>query len=914
MQNPRMTVAYKTYYDNVLSKNHNNPELIARWGNDPARLETQILCFNHGRPIEDSKMFEDKGEVFGPARWPYNAKTEPNYSNPPIQYIIGDRMQCIGSTWWNWKERHSEGLGFDFDTIAGHADGIGISDKEMAKLDKIDVPWLEVIRSTRGGGRHLYIWFQEPYPVTMNHDEHAALARSFIPLIAKHTGFDCEANVDVCGGNMWFHHVEATKENRGYSQVKPATQILTDAHVPPNWRDHLEVVSGGRTKVRVQGWTSDGTETEGDELDEMTQAHSKIELDEIHLRILEELEETGHTALWVPDHHLWQGHTGGLKEVYDKWAANDTPMKGLFDTNSHEQDRGKPNCFMRPKANGGWDVYRFGEAVECELWGKQGKWTHTTYNFPATLRQIAMACGGFEGPDPKQGFIFSTAAEMEAALVMLGSKITLPVAAVKDTSRTMALRARESDGKIVLVISKKGKDEPGDWPRFAKTTKGWERVIDDAIDTSDKEQEDAELWTELDDKFRALKIGDKFDDWVLRDHSEKWTIHPRENVKAYLMSQGIAKVDPVIGAAVFKAWQLTNDPFAPEYPGGRKWNRNAAQLKYAPREMGEDEAPHHPNWDRVMNHCGTDLDEYILDLPWTASWGIRRGGDYLTAWIACMLRQPQCKLPYLFMYGPQNSGKSIFHEAISELMTKGVVKADRALTSKQGYNGELMDAVLAVVDEVNISKSGGMEAYDKLKEWTTGMTVSIHAKYKQVQEVASTLHFVQMANNRSSLPVFPGDTRVTAFNVPSLEEDIPKDVLLASLRKEAPDFMRTLVDQTMPEALGRMRLPVIETRGKQEAVIGNMNPLELFIQERCHMINGGTVLLKDFRDRFWKDLDQFQKDEWSSRAIKDRLSETFPIALDSRKNVRIGNLSFTKCEPTARWFVDNNKLVQESAE
>ena len=157
------------------------------------------------------------------------------------------------------------------------------------------------------------------------------------------------------------------------------------------------------------------------------------------------------------------------------------------------------------------------------------------------------------------------------------------------------------------------------------------------------------------------------------------------------------------------------------------WNRDAAQFVYAPVELKEGEMPQHPTWTKVMEHCGEDLNTCIPSLPWCKDWGISTGGDYLTAWVACMFQNPFGCLPYLFMYGPQNSGKSSFHEALSLLLTNGVAKADRALTSDQGYNEELEDAILAVVDEVDISKAGS-SVYNKLKEWVTGLTISIHGK------------------------------------------------------------------------------------------------------------------------------------------------------------------------------------------
>jgi hypothetical protein len=913
MRNISVTKAYKAFYESTLSKQHNNPALIGKWGTDPSRFETQIMCRKMGVKVDNK--YECDGEVFGPQRWPYNPAGEPNYSDPPIQYIIKDRMKCIGTTWWDWKNKQSVGLGYDFDSIIGHATGVGVSDEEIAKLDTIDVPWLEVIRSTRGNGRHIYIWFQEPYPATVNHTEHAALARAFLPLIAKYTKLDIESNVDVCGGVMWIHHRDASEQ--GFTSVKPATQILTAAHVPPNWKDHLEVVSGSRTKVRVQGWTAQGTATKGDELDEMTQAHAKVKLDETHLKLLEALDATGHTSLWVHDHHLWQGHTAGLKTVFDDWAERGNQLRGLFDTNSMDTDPGKPNCFMRPKPDGAWDVYRFGEGTEeCALWDTQGKWTHTTFNFPATLKQICLSCGGYEGTEEKQGFMFDTVEDLKAALVLLKSKLKLPA---KAEGRALSLHIGSQKDRVVLVISKERKDEKKDFPRYVKTPRGWEIWIRDAESTSDEEVDEENLWGDLDDKMRALKIageaGGSFDSWMMKDITGQWTTHPRENIKSYLLSLGHMKPDPILGGAVFKSWELVNNPFQPEYPGGRKWNRDAAQFVYKAIDLKEGETPKHPTWTRVMEHCGVELNEYIPMLPWCKNWGIETGGDYLTAWVACMFRNPFGKLPYLFMYGPQNSGKSSFHECIALLLTRGVGKADRALTSEQGYNGELADLVLAVVDEVDISKAGA-GAYNKLKEWVTGLTISLHAKYKSVQDVVSTLHFVQMANSRSSLPVFPGDTRITAMSVPNLEEEIPRDKLHELLKHEASHFMRTLLDWEIADPTGRLMLPVIETQGKIEAAAGNVDEIGQFIDDYCHEIPGTATTLADFKARFLDTLEDYQQSDWKERTIRNRLAEKYPVGRGARINQAIiGNLTFNAdAKPSAPYTKSGHRVLKEGEE
>src|SRR5690606_15037022 len=86
-----------------------------------------------------------------------------------------------------------------------------------------------------------------------NHTEHAALARAILGMMSAEAGFDFGAQVDVCGGNMWLWHRKMTTENGGLSIVKPFERILTEADLPLNWRDHIEVVKRRRTKVALQG-------------------------------------------------------------------------------------------------------------------------------------------------------------------------------------------------------------------------------------------------------------------------------------------------------------------------------------------------------------------------------------------------------------------------------------------------------------------------------------------------------------------------------------------------------------------------------------------------------------------------------------------------------------------------------------
>lgn len=882
------------------------------------------MCQKNGVPIPDSKRYEDieTGETWGPMRWPYNAKTDPTYNDPPITYIIEKRLKGIGTTWWNWKEKKSIRVGFDFDSLVGHAQGVGISEESLERISAIDIPWVEIVKSTRGLGRHLYIIFEEPYPITQNHVEHAALAKSMLPRLSEETGLDMEADSDACGGVMWIHHIDTTPENEGFKLVKKATAALTQKDIPPNWRDYLDVITGRRSKIIVRGYDPEGNETKGDEIDDLSRSYPKIQLDEVHDEIIDRLMNAGFSFNWNYDHHLAQTHTKALKDVFDAFAEEGRPLRGLFETTAPGTDTGKPNCFIRPRTNGAWDVYRFGGVVdEHELWDIQGGHTHTTFNLQASFPQLMKAAGGIENPDAKLGFSFSTVEALNTALKSIDAKAPIPQRCL-DGSRAFSIKQRP-DGKLVLTITKERSDKPVDFPGYAPSPKGWTRLLNEKLQF-DKEDKNEERLLKLDTHLRALKqcgymasesCGGSFDCWVIKDHTEKWVRSPRENISPFLKSLGYADIDIVIGQAIYRSWLLINDPFKDEYPGDRMWNRDAAQFRYQPANLAFDEPPHHPYWDKFLNHLGSDLDSYLTELPWTEEWGITRGGDYLKAWIASMFQFPFDKLPYIFFYGEQGVGKSMFSEAIDKvLITSGVVEIDRALTSEQGYNGELLNCILAVVEETDVGKAGHM-AYNRLKKWVTGLNISIHPKYQQVFEARNSMHIVQMANNLQNLPIFPGDKRITAIFVPPFEKEIPKDTFLEHLHEEAPHFMHTLMTWELPEAHSRLRLPVVETESKQAAMRGSSNIVAQFLDEKCHHIAGAKVKFDDFYQQFVDSLDDTDRMRVTKAFVRKELNEYLSIHPMGRSvgNVTyIGNISFNEDHPEGPAYeLKNGRLIKE---
>src|SRR5690606_17337182 len=134
----------------------------------------------------------------------------------------------------------------------------------------------------------------------------------------------------------------------------------------------------------------------------------------------------------------------------------------------------------------------------------------------------------------------------------------------------------------------------------------------------------------------------------------------------------------------------------------------------------------YPTWLRILNHSGSGLDEAIKSHPWAIANGILTGGDYLKCWIASLIQKPTEPLPYLFFYGDQGAGKSIIHEALSTLFKKGYVLAKQSVTSDGGFSGELNNAILCVLEEIDLNKD--KRAYGRIKDWVTARQILIHPK------------------------------------------------------------------------------------------------------------------------------------------------------------------------------------------
>lgn len=895
MVNPTKTEAIRNF---LIAKTH--PDLATLY-NEGREVQVNVAQ-DDGEKIEGTyqgrnwRGWTDGITTWKPFRIPFNANSEPTYTDHEITFDLARHAEGIGMTGWDFRQRISLWVAYDFDAIVGHSDKHSkkLTEDELNKIIDLlkGIEWVTLRKSTGGKGLHLYVFLE---PVTCNnHTEHAALARAILSKLSALCGYDFSTKVDVCGSNMWVWHrkMEGTD---GLQLIKSGTKLKD---IPPNWRDHIQVTRGRRKRNMPQFVE----ETTGDLFDELTSQRTKTQLDSDHKKLIEWLTQAGAVWWWDADHHMMVTHTTHLKDAHESMK-----LKGPFDTIAKGTEKGiDHNCYAFPLRGGGWSVRRYTPGCEeAPTWFQdRAGWTTCYLN---RLPEIEIAARTNSGIEHAKGWyeyqhlkqVIKTVADLGATELKIPESVA---------HRRARLKPRK-DGKVVVEFDADNMDRADELGGWINEKGKWTKVV--TIGTN--LYGDSENTVNLDDVIRHLITPDGDDSgWLLRAEST-WRNEPLVHVKTALASLGYTpkEVTSIVGGGVFKAWTLVNVPFGPEYPGNREWNRNSAQLAYTPKPEAEN--LNFPTWLKIFNHLGKNLDDYIKNNDWCKQAGIFTGADYLMCWVASLLKEPMESLPYLFFYGDQKSGKSSFHEAIGLLMTKGVIRADTALTSQSGFNGELESSVLCVVEETNLKRH--KEAANRIKDWVTSRTMLIHRKQCQPYTVRNSTHWVQCSNDHLSCPIFQGDTRITVIRVDRIDEKdiMQRKAMEDELKKEAEDFLTHVLAIDLPAPIDRLNIPVIETDEKAQAAEANLTHLQAFIKDKAFYCPGHSMEFAEVYSRFQEYLDPNLHHEWSKRRVSAEFPAQFCKGVVTGNILTVGNISF---DPDAKpkpfkFIVVNGRLQSQ---
>jgi hypothetical protein len=799
---------------------HNNRWLLDKYHTG---LETQIYVTpgteEEAHPTRND-CWTDGIQTWKQVRWPYNSGTKPEFKDFEPKFALVDHVESIGTTWWAWETQESVGCVFDFDSIIGHA--AGLSKKELQriveKLSSLD--YVTIIKSTSGNGYHVLVFFEEGMrPKTKNHREHALVAEVVLNKMSEDAGFEFADKVDCYGMIGWIWSIRATEANQGFAMVKQAARDLDRTEIA-DWTK----IPAKRMKMRpkVVAYDEEGAEVAGNNILGFTD--EQIVLNKEHMRIIRALEESGFSFNPVPEHDLFHTHTAALRNVHRKLG-----LKGPFQTLASGKGNEKPNCFIRPVNGGGFSVFRFGKGTpEHLLWDQTTPTTWCSFNQAMPAHKVLMRMGAEWVAEQKQ-YEFETKEELVAATDALGNRV--PLKLLDNKHYALAINGR---GCVVKCFCETT-DQPGECD-------GWQRVKGHHKKVLSRLEE-----VDVDS---ILNHVDSVVRYVVRDGEELGWAHKTEAgwikckettaKRTARFHVGGQEAEMYLGAATTNPWTLVNQPFEREHLPGRQWNLESAQLIVP---CATEPGPH-PHWDIILNHIGQSWDDPLAQDNEMQKYGITKGSHYIMAWLACMIRHPEDPLPYIFLVGPQNSGKSVIHEVLRECIANGVVHGGNALSSGSGFNGEFEGKTLAAIDETDLSQFPGFAA--RLKSWTNATYIQIHKKGCQPYDVRNFMHFIQTANSVTALVIEHGDTRIVIGEVPRFEgTEIPKPVLIRKCLEELPAFLYTLGTMQLPPMAGRTRLPVITTAIKSE-ILESTEPDSLtFLKGMYHDIPGQYEKISD---------------------------------------------------------------------
>lgn len=811
-------------------------------------MEVQVNVIPGKERVASSRgvKWTDDNYVWSAYRIPYDAGGDPHYTDGPQDYPLDKYAEAIGLTGWNWFARQSHWVGFDFDSIVNHQKGLSLDEIDDLIAKVKSVPWITVRRSKSGKGIHLYVFFENPVK-TSNHTEHAALARAVLSNLSSLLGFNFYDKVDGVGGVLWIWHRSADRDSGSFKLIKEGVPLTS---IPGNWRDHISQLT---IKKRTLPKIIANDEAAFNEIISKTK---QINLDEEHRKLLTWFANKPTTWWYDAELSMLVCHTRDLAD-----AHKDLNLRGTFTTLATGKDRPHDqNCFAFPMRNGAWIVRRHGKQTsETEYWIKDTHgWTRCFFNRLPDLATVARINSGVK--TGSGSYTFATLENVINAVDALG--FVIDRSELKHVMiRKAYIKPGKGEGELIISFDRNETDNIvlADWAEVRGPK--YERVVTVATEIVTIEPPD--------DKIRYTVLNNSGDNWYIKAR-DTWIATDKSNVKSALTALGYNynEHDAILGQTIFNNWNVVCKPFEPEYPGNREWNINAPQYCGIPRPGNCD------TWLSVIKHIGAGFDEGVKLNQWCAKHDINKGWEYLLLWIVCLLRYPNQPLPYLFLYSrEQETGKSTLHEALRFLFKNsvGYARADHALTNPSGFNGELSSAILCVVEEVDLQKN--LKAYDRIKDWVTGVTIGIRDMHKTTRTKTNTTHWIQCANDPNFCPILPGDTRISVAEISRPEKPIPKELLMTKLHEESLHFLYHCLNLPIPDTDSRLRIPALSSSLKASIAASNENDVKAFFDTCCQYHEGVATMYSAAYDHFMNTLDMAERSAWT----KQKFTKQIPL-------------------------------------
>lgn len=158
-------------------------------------------------PKEKPKFWTDPNDPDGiehrSLRIPYGSYTEnPSFRDRAADPSITERFAYIGTSGWNWRQQKSMFVGFDFDSIANHSNGLEQDELDNVLQKALELDYTTVRTSKSGKGYHILVYLTT-WKDTRTHREHALLAQHVLDRMSRDAGFNFHSAADCCGSILW---------------------------------------------------------------------------------------------------------------------------------------------------------------------------------------------------------------------------------------------------------------------------------------------------------------------------------------------------------------------------------------------------------------------------------------------------------------------------------------------------------------------------------------------------------------------------------------------------------------------------------------------------------------------------------------------------------------------------------------
>jgi len=166
-------------------------------------FETQINIDPTGLEEAENGWIMHDGTPINHIRIPYKSNSnEPTWRDRLVRGHIHDHWAYFGTSGWNWAERKSYWVGFDFDSLTNHTEGLTQDNLEEVKNRALSLDYVTARTSKSGKGIHLLVYLA-PKPITRNHSEHSDLAKHVLDRMSDDCGFNFRSAADCCGLILW---------------------------------------------------------------------------------------------------------------------------------------------------------------------------------------------------------------------------------------------------------------------------------------------------------------------------------------------------------------------------------------------------------------------------------------------------------------------------------------------------------------------------------------------------------------------------------------------------------------------------------------------------------------------------------------------------------------------------------------